>query len=151
MRYADTLKNIFEFILNVRKQAGFDLKPNAGSPGRDIMLDKTIRMDWFAQISEKAVGPGDLVTYLDPAGRKTMGLIESYDAGQKTGKMYATDASRGEVSSIEFADAYLDSANFLRPKMDLFMGNLAGLFAGMDEDHDDEQNMDPSYPSPEPH
>ena len=47
-------------------------------------------------------------------------------------------------------EADIEGASFLRPKMDLFMGNLAGLFAGMDEDPDENQYMRPSYPSPSP-
>ena len=86
MRYADTLKNIFEFILNVRKQAGFDLKPNAGSPGRDIMLDKTIRMDWFAQISET---PG-----VNTANKTTAGTTSSTTAATTASTTTSTTAGK---------------------------------------------------------
>jgi hypothetical protein len=62
--------------------------------------------------------------------------------------MYAMDGPAGEVSSIDFADSDIGGAGFLRPKMDLFVGNLAELFAGMEEEYDEGQVMGPS---PAPH
>jgi len=150
MLNTDKFKDIFEFIVNVLKQAGFDLKDDTRSNDHDI-INQNVILHWFDPIGEKVAGPGDLVSYLDPAGQKEMGLIESYNADDKTGRMYAMDASKGEVSSLDLTEADIEGASFLRPKMDLFMGNLAGLFAGMDEDRDDDQYVGPSYPSPRPY
>ncbi len=145
----DVLKDIVQFILSALQQAGFDLKKVAGSEDARIK-ESIIFRDCFDHIGEKAVGPGDLVSYLDATGQATMGLIETYDAEAKIGTMYAMDRSQKEVSSLDFTEADIEGASFLRPKMDLFMGNLAGLFAGMDEDPDENQYMGPSYPSPSP-
>ncbi len=146
----DCLKDIYEFIVNVLERAGFDLKMDAGSDGNAAIREGKIFMDWFDRIGQKTVSPGDLVSYMDSEDRETIGLIESYDPETTTGKMYAMDDSKGEVSSVEFTEADIEGANFLRPKMDFFTGNLAGLFAGTDEDYDEDRYMGPAYPSPKP-
>jgi hypothetical protein len=145
----DRLKDIFEFITAVLKQAGFDLKKNSASDLDAIVRDKLVMMDWFNPIGEKAVSPGDLISYTGPEGRETLGLIENYNTETRTGTMYALDGSTGEVSSIGFTETDIGETGFLRPKMDLFVGNLAELFAGIDEEHDEyrDQQMGPS-PAP---
>lgn len=145
----DVLKDIVQFIVGALQQAGFDLKKIADSKGAGIKQDIILR-DCFDHIGERSVGPGDIVSYLNTTGQAAMGLIESYDAEAKTGTMYAIDRSQGEVASLDFTEADVEGASFLRPRMDLFTGNLAGLFAGVDEDDNENQYMGPSYPSPSP-
>jgi hypothetical protein len=147
----DCLKDIFEFIVTVLKQAGFDLTRNA-VPGSDNSdLPKTsVLMDWFDRIGEKTVSPGDLISYAGPGGRETLGLIESYDMETRTGTMYAMDGPTGGVSSIDFTETDVGGTGFLRPKMDLFVGNLTELFAGIEEEYDEDHNQHIG-PSPGPY
>ena len=146
----DCLKDIFEFIATVLKQAGFDLKRNA-APGFDgIAREKIVLKDWLDGIGEKAVSPGDLISYTDPGGGETLGLIETYDTETRTGTMYAMDGPTGEVSGIDFTETDIGETGFLRPKMDLFVGNLAELFTGMGEEYDEDQNQQIG-PSPGPY
>lgn len=147
----DILKNIFDFVLQVLKQAGFDLETPAGSNNAPGNPDNILMMDFSNEVAQTTVNPGDLISYLDTKGRKTVGLIESYDAESKTGSMYAFNEPTGEVSLRDLTEADSESASFLRPDIGLFMGNLAALTGTMDEDPDDDQYIGPSYyPSPSP-
>lgn len=143
----DCLRDIFEFIVAVLKQAGFDLQRNPLQDLDDIAREKIVLMDWFDRIRETAVSPGDFISYAGPEGPETLGLVESYDMETGTGTMYAVDGPAGEVSSIDFAESDTGGTEFLRPKIDLFVGNLAELFAGMEEEYDENQVMGPS-PAP---
>ena len=146
----DCLKDIFEFIVTVLKQAGFDLKRTALRGFDDIAREKIPLKDWFDRIGEKAVSPGDLISYTDPGGGETLGLIETYDAETRTGTMYAMDGQTGEVSSIDFTETGIEGTGFLRPKMDLFVGNIAELFTGMEEEYDEDRDQKIG-PSPSPY
>ncbi len=146
-------KDIFEFILKVLRQAaGLDPKINENAAGASSKKEIPIPIyDWFYRVNENALDSGDFVLYQNSANRETMGLVESYDPVTKTGKMFAMDESKGEVSSLDFGEGDLQGASFVRPNMDLVMVNLAGLFAGMDEYYDEDEYMGPSdYPSPSP-
>lgn len=146
----DRLKDIFEFIMTVLKQAGFDLKGKGLPDSGAIAREKIVIMDWFDQIGQSAAGPGDLLSYTGPEKRETLGLIESYDPDTGTGTLYAMDGPTGEVSRIDFTETDIGGTGFLRPKMDLFVGNLTGLFAGMEEEYD--ENPDQCVgPSPSPY
>lgn len=147
----DILRNICDFIMQVLKQAGFDLKKPGGSNYALRTPADILMMDFFNEVGRTKVNPGDILSYLDEKGQKTVGLIESYDPKSKTGSMYALDESTGEVSLRDLTGADSESASFLRADIGLFMGNLAGLMGNPGEDPDDDQYMGPSYyPSPSP-
>ena len=147
MNDPDWLTNIVSFVVNVLKTAG--LKIDAGPDKNPALNEQVIMMDWFNEVEQWDTSPGDVISYR-ANGEETLGLIESYDPVTKTGKMYAMDDSLGRVSSIDFTETDIEGGGFLRPKIDLFMGNFADLCAGVNNDYDEDRYMEPSYPSPSP-
>ena len=147
MNNPEWLTDIVSFIVNVLRTAG--LKIDTGRDNDPALNEQIIMMDWFNEVGQSEVSPGDVISYL-ANGEKTLGLIESYDPAAKTGKMYAMDDSLGQVSSIDFTETDSEGGGFLRPKIELFMENLADLCAGVNNDYDEDQCMGPSYPSPSP-
>jgi hypothetical protein len=147
MNDPEWLTNIVSFVVNVLKTAGLAI--DTGRDKDPARNEQIIMMDWFNKVEQRDVSPGDVISY--PAnGEETLGLIESYDPATKTGKMYAMDDSLGRVSSIDFTETDIEGGGFLRPKIELFTGNLADLCAGTNNDYDEDQYMGPSYPSPSP-
>lgn len=147
MNDPEWLTNIVSFVVNVLKTAG--LKIDTGRDKNPALNEQIIMMDWFNKVEQWDASPGDVISYR-ANGEETLGLIEGYDPVTKTGKMYAMDDSLGRVSSIDLTETDIEGAGFLRPKIDLFMGNLPDLCAGVNNDYDEDRYMEPSYPSPSP-
>ena len=147
MNDPEWLTNIVSFVVNVLKTAG--LKIDTGRDKNPALNEQIIMMDWFNEVEQWDASPGDVISYR-ANGEEALGLIESYDPVTTTGKMYAMDDSLGRVSSIDFTETDIEGAGFLRPKIDLFTGNLADLCVDVNNDYDEDRYREPSYPSPSP-
>lgn len=147
----DILKDINKFITAVLRLAGFDF----GDRSRDLdYRDQDARLvNYFDSVDAGDVQPGDLISFMS-SGKQNFGLIESFDPETRTGKMYGSDSSDENIKSIDIRGQDLENeASIMRPLMQFFIGNAAGIDAMEDiNDADYYEEMNNSYyPSPSPY
>lgn len=149
-RNQDILRDINTFITSVLRFAGFDFGSKSGDldfKNRDARL-----INYFTGVDPQDVLPGDLISFVS-SGTQNLGLIESFNPETMTGTMYGSVGLEKNVTSTNFGREDLENeASIMRPLMQFFMGNIAGIDAmdNYDEDSYEEMRMS-SYPSPSPY